>query len=125
MTERSTQPLTELQQVIVEFIRGAGRATADQIREGLAGRHHLKDSTARTLLRRLEERGVLTHEVDGKVFVYSVTVPPQQLAAHSVRQMIERFWSGSADQFLAGMVDEKVLTPAQIRRLADRIKHRK
>lgn len=125
MTHRNTTLLTELQQVIVEFIRGAGRATADEIREGLAGRHHLKDSTVRTLLRRLEDRGVLSHDVQGKVFVYRVAVPPRQLAARSVRQLIERFWSGSAEQFLAGMVDEKVLTPAQIRRLADKIKHRK
>ena len=106
----------------MDFIWKAGPATAEQVREGLAARHRLKDSTVRTLLRRLEERDLLTHAVEGKVFVYSASVPPRSLAARSVQQIIERFWSGSAEQFLAGMVDEKVLTPAQIRKLARKIK---
>jgi predicted transcriptional regulator len=117
--------LTELQQAIVDFLWTAGPSTTEQIRDGLAPRRELKDSTARTLLRRLEERGFLTHTVDGKVFVYRAAVPPRRLAARSVRQLIDRFWSGSAEQFLAGMVDEKVLTPAQIRKLAAKIHNRK
>ena len=114
--------MTDLQQAIVGFLWKAGPSTAEQIREGLAPKHELKDSTIRTLLRRLEERDYLTHTVDGKVFVYRASVPPRSLAARSVQQIIERFWAGSAEQFLAGMVDEKVLTPAQIRRLAAKIK---
>ena len=121
----SHRHLTELQQAIVDFLWKAGPSTAEQIREGLAPAHALKDSTVRTLLRRLEERDYLTHTVDGKVFVYRASVPPRSLAARSVRQLIDRFWSGSAEQFLAGMVDEKVLTPAQIRKLAAKIKDRK
>jgi BlaI family penicillinase repressor len=117
--------LTELQQAIVDFLWTAGPSTTEQIREGLAPAHELKDSTARTLLRRLEDREYLTHTVEGKVFVYRATVPPRSLAARSVRQLIDRFWSGSAEQFLAGMVDEKVLTPAQIRKLAATINDRK
>ena len=121
----SHRQLTELQQAIVDFVWKAGPATAEQIREGLAPAHALKDSTVRTLLRRLEERDYLTHTVDGKVFVYRAALPPRSLAARSVRQLIDRFWSGSAEQFLAGMVDEKVLTPAQIRKLAVKVKDRK
>ena len=121
----SNRQLTDLQQAIVDFIWKAGPSTAEQIREGLAPKHELKDSTIRTLLRRLEDRDYLTHTVDGKVFVYRASVPPRSLAARTVRQIIERFWSGSAEQFLAGMVDEKVLTSAQIRKLASKVKDRK
>ena len=119
------RPLTDLQQAILDFIWTAGPSTAERIREGLSPRHQLKDSTIRTLLRRLEERDLVTHTVDGKVFVYAAAVRPRSLAARSVQQIIERFWSGSAEQFLAGMVDEKVLTPAQIRKLAAKVKDRK
>lgn len=109
----------------MDFIWAAGPSTAEEVREGLAPKYELKDSTVRTLLRRLEERDYLTHTVDGKVFVYRASVPPRSLAARSVRQIIDRFWSGSAEQFLAGMVDEKVLTLTQIRKLADKVKGRK
>ena len=84
--------------------------------------YRLKDSTVRTLLRRLEARGYVTHRLEGKVFIYAATTAPQRVAAHSVRQIIERFWSGSVEQFLHGMVAEKVLTPAEIARLAKKIR---
>lgn len=122
MTQRNARPLTDLQQAIVDFIWASGPSTSEHVREGIADRHPLKDSTVRTLLRRLEARGYLTHRVEGKMFVYSAAVKPRSVAARTVQQIIERFWSGSAEQFLAGMVDEKVLTAAQIRRLASRVK---
>jgi BlaI family penicillinase repressor len=113
--------LTELQQTILDQLWSGGPRTADQIREALLPAHRLKDSSVRTLLRRLETRGYVSHRLEGKTFVYEATIAPQRVAAHSVRQMIDRFWSGSVEQFLTGMVDEKILTPAEIARLARKI----
>ena len=48
--------------------------------------------------------------------------PPRRLAARAVRSIIDRFCAGSAEQFLTGLVDEKVLSVAEIRRLARKIK---
>jgi BlaI family transcriptional regulator, penicillinase repressor len=123
VTPRNTQrrPLTELQQAILDQLWSSGPATADQIREALLPTHRLKDSSVRTLLRRLETRGYVSHRLEGKTFVYEATIAPQRVAAHSVRQMIDRFWSGSVEEFLTGMVDEKILTPASIARLARKI----
>lgn len=123
MTSRNTnsRPLTELQKAILDRLAATGPATADQIREALLPAHRLKDSSVRTLLRRLEMRGYVSHRLDGKTFLYEATIAPQRVAARSVRQLIDRFWSGSVEQFLAGMVDEKILTPAEIARLARKI----
>jgi predicted transcriptional regulator len=123
VTRRNTsrRPLTELQQAILDRLWTSGPATAEQIRRALAPAHRLKDSSVRTLLRRLEARGYVSHQLDGKTFVYEATIAPQRVAAHSVRQIIERFWSGSVEQFLTGMVDEEILTPGEIARLARKI----
>ena len=123
VTHRNThrRPLTELQQAILDRLWSSGPATAEQLREALQPAHRLKDSSIRTLLRRLEVRGYVSHRLDGKTFVYEATMAPKRVAAHSVRQMIDRFWSGSVEQFLTGMVDEKVLTRAEIARMARKI----
>jgi BlaI family penicillinase repressor len=117
--------LTELQQAILDFIWGRGSATAEQVRAGLKARYPLSDSSMRTLLRRLESRGYLTHHLDGKIFVYEAAVPSQRVAAGAVRQLIKRFWAGSAEKFLAGMVDEKVLSAEEIQKLARRVQKAK
>jgi BlaI family penicillinase repressor len=124
VTQRNTQrrPLTDLQQAILDFIWTNGPSTSEAVREGLLPQRRLKDSTVRTLLRRLEERGYLTHTIEGKVFVYRATARRTSVAAKAVRQIIDRFWSGSAEQFLAGMVDEKVLSADAIRKLAKKVR---
>lgn len=127
MTHRSItrRPLTELQQAILNAIWAAGPSTSEQVREALRPKYRLKDSTARTLLRRLEERGFLRHRVDGKVFLYEAVVQPQGVAARAVKHIIDRFCAGSVEQFLIGMVDERVLTLEELRKLATKVKGRK
>jgi predicted transcriptional regulator len=96
--------------------------TADQVRERLLPKHRLKDSSVRTLLRRLEVQGYLRHRLEGKSYVYEASESPASAAARTVRHLIERFWAGSAERFLVGMVDEKVLSTDQLQRLAGRVK---
>ena len=124
MTQRNKaqRPITELQQKILDFVWQKDEVTAEQIREGLLPEHPLKDSSVRTLLRRLEQQGYLAHRLDGKTFVYKATASTTSHAVNAVRQLIERFWSGSAEQFVAGMVDAKVLSAEELRRLAKKVK---
>ncbi len=124
MTDRniSRRPLTELQQAILDFIWANKSATSEEIREGLRTRYPLKDSSVRTLLRRLEARGYVSHRLDGKVFVYRATVAAQSVAARAVQHIIDRFCAGSVEQFLVGMVDERVLSVRELERLARKVK---
>ena len=127
MTKGSTQPkpLTALQQAILEFIWSQEAATAEQVREGIKRAHPLKESSVRTLLSRLETGGYLTHTVTGKTFVYSATAPRKSIAARAVRNIIDRFCSGSVEQFLTGMVEEEVLSADQLERLARKVRKQK
>ena len=127
MTGRNRQSalLTELQQAILELLWSEGSATAERIRDGLRPVHVLKDPTVRTLLRRLEARGYVTHRVEGKIFEYRAAMPRRSVAARAVRQIIERLCSGSVEQFLVGMVDEKVLSLREIERLAETVRKQK
>jgi len=117
--------LTPLQQAILDVLWSRGPTTGEGIREALRPANPLKDSSVRTLLRRLEARGHVRHRVEGKVFVYEATVRPERMAARTVQQVIERFWAGSVEQFLLGMVDEEVLPAEEIQRLARKIRRAK
>ena len=121
----STHALTDLQQAFLDYLWSHGPATAERIREGLQTSHPLKDSSVRTVLRRLESRGLVTHTVDGRTFVYQAGRHSQELAAGVVRQIIRRFFSGSVEQLLVGMVDEKVLSAEELERLARRVRQRR
>ena len=121
----SRRPLTDLQQAILDFIWNKGAATAEEVREGLLPDHPLKDPSVRTLLRRLEARGYLTHRLEGKVYIYRAKVRARSVAARAVKHIIDRFCSGSAEEFLTGLVDEKVLSIEEIQRIARKVRNAK
>ncbi len=127
VTSRSihAKPLTKLQQAILDFIWSNTTATAEQVRAAIAADHPLRESSVRTLLRRLETQGYLAHSVEGQTFVYRATAARGSVAVGAVRSVIERFWAGSVEQFVLGMVDEKVLTPAQLEKLARKVRDAK
>ncbi len=109
----------------MDFVWSKGSATAEEVREKLMPKHPLKDSSVRTILRRLESRGYLTHRLEGQSFVYEAKTSARTVAERAVRHLIERFWEGSAEQFVAGMVDAKVLSPEALQRLAKKVKESK
>ena len=100
-------------------------ATAEDLRAALAGRHPMKESTVRTILKRLEEKGYARHTVEGRTHIYSGMEEPRNVAAKAVRQIIDRLFGGSVEQLLLGMVANDVVDEQELQRLAARIAQRK
>jgi predicted transcriptional regulator len=95
------------------------------VRVALAERHPMKESTVRTILSRLEEKGYVSHTVDGRNNVYRGVEAPQDAAAGMVRQLIDRFCGGSVERLLVGMVNNDLVDEKELQRLAQRIARRK
>jgi predicted transcriptional regulator len=81
----------------------------------------LKESTIRTVLRRLEEKGYLAHSVENRTFLYRPAETRQAVAGRAVQRIVDWFCGGSVEALLAGMVDSAVLDRKELQRLADRI----
>jgi BlaI family penicillinase repressor len=121
MTSNSHDPaeLGELEREILSIIWRLGSVTAETAREKL--NRPLKDSTVRTVLRRLEEKGYLAHVVEDRTFIYRPAESRQRVAGRAVKRIVDWFCEGSVEALLVGMVDSKVLDRAELQRLATRI----
>jgi BlaI family transcriptional regulator, penicillinase repressor len=111
--------LGELERAILSIVWRLGSASAEQVREELD--RPLKDSTVRTVLRRLEEKGYLAHSVENRTFLYRPAESRQRVAGRAVKRIVDWFCEGSVEALLVGMVDSKVLDRAELQRLAARI----
>jgi len=111
--------LGELERAVLLIIWRLGTVTAEQVREELD--RPLKDSTVRTVLRRLEEKGYLSHSVDDRTFIYRPAESRQRVAGRAAKRIVDWFCEGSVEALLVGLVDSKVLDRDELRRLADRI----
>ena len=113
--------LGEVEQVVMDHVWSHGPVTAERCREALASSRPMRDSTIRTVLRRLEEKGYVTHDVEGRTFIYRASDARQNVAIRAVKGIIDRFCGGSAEELVLGMVDNAVLDRKQLERLARRI----
>jgi predicted transcriptional regulator len=111
--------LGELERSILLIVWRKGALTAEQVREELG--RPLKDSTIRTVLRRLEEKGYLAHSVENRTFLYRPAESQQRVAGRAVKRIVDWFCEGSVEALLVGMVDSKVLGHAELQRLAEHI----
>jgi len=127
---RRSQPahLSRRERQIMDILYRAGRATAAEVRAGL---HEApSDSAVRTLLRILEEKGHVRHELEGPRFVYIPTVGRDKAKRSALKHVLDTFFGGSASQVVAALVD---LAPgdlekdeiARLQRIVDRAKRTK
>ena len=111
--------LGELERDVLSIVWRTGNITAEQVREQLE--RPLKDSTVRTVLRRLEEKGYVAHTIENRTFLYQPAESRQRVAGRAVQRIVDWFCEGSVEELLVGMVDSKVLDRKELQRLAERI----
>jgi BlaI family transcriptional regulator, penicillinase repressor len=111
--------LGDLEREVMQLVWANGPVTAEAVRERLERR--LKESTVRTVLRRLEDKGYVTHTVDGRTYVYQAAAPRGRVAAKAVQRIVDWFCNGSIEEVLVGMVDASMLDQRQLRLLADKV----
>ena len=76
----------------------------------------------RTVLRRLEEKGYVTHTVDGRTYVYRAAEARGNVAAKAVKRVVDWFCNGSMEEVLVGMIDAKMLDASQVKKLELRLR---
>ena len=119
--EPSAPDLGELEHAVMQLVWQLGPCTADGVREALLPGRVLKDSTIRTVLRRLEEKGYVVHTAENRTFLYRAALDRQRVAAGAVKRIMDFFLNGSAEELLIGMVDTEVLDRKELQRLAEKI----
>lgn len=122
---RVRPPLTNLENEVMQAVWNGGTCTVEAVHRIVSRKRNLKETTVRTLLRRLEKKGYLKHESDGRAYIYRAVEPARSLAARAVRQIIDRLCQGSVEELVSGMVEAKVLNKSDIDQLEKFVHNRR
>ena len=97
----------------MDIVYRLGRASSAEIHGELP---EAPDPAAvRTMLRILEDKGVLRHEKDGPRHVYFPTTPRTVAQRSAVKHLLSTFFGGSRAAAVSALLDdsEKPLTPSE------------
>jgi BlaI family transcriptional regulator, penicillinase repressor len=106
----------ELEAVVLRLLWQHGASTAEEVRARLG--RPLKESTVRTVLRRLEEKGYVRHVTEGRTFRFFAATPAERVAERGVRGLADWLYEGSVADLLIGLVGSDELKPSELDRLA-------
>jgi predicted transcriptional regulator len=79
---------------IFEILCSAGEATAADVREAMADPPSY--SAVRTLLARLEGRGLIKHRTDNLAYVYKSVPQASKVRESAMKSLVKTFFDGSA-----------------------------
>src|SRR5262245_43895489 len=114
---RVKAPLTDLENEVMRVVWDSGPCSVEAVYDVVSRQRDLKETTVRTILRRLEHKGYLRHESEGRAYLYRATEPSRSLAARAVRQIIDRCCQGCGEHLVGGMVEAKALSRGELSRL--------
>ena len=82
--------------------------------------------TIQTLLKRLVNKGALTYEKQGRVFVYMPLIQESAYVRQKSRSFLKRYFDGDMSRMLSACLDEETLTKNEIDTLREILaKHEK
>ena len=87
---------------IFEILCSAGEATAAEVRERMIDPPSY--SAVRTLLGRLEGKGLVTHSVADQAFVYRSVPQAEAVKESALQQLVKNFFNGSAASAATALV---------------------
>ena len=102
---------------VMQVLWDKGSATVAEVRDALVDR--MAYTTVLTVLRRLEDKGYVGHEEDGRAHRYHALVESHQVQESALDRLTRRLFQGSPELLLTHLVSHRKLSEAQLRRLRD------
>ena len=96
--------LSRRERQIVDILFAMEEASAASIRESMTDPP--SDATVRTILRILEDKGVVKHRRDGKRFLYRVRQSKAGEGKSAIRRLLDIFYGGSVEEALAAHLSD-------------------
>jgi BlaI family penicillinase repressor len=110
-----SKQLAGVQLLIMQVLWSKQRATAREITDAInASAEPIAHSTVQTMLRVLEEKKAVSHELEGRTFFFFPTVNENDFKQSATRDLIERVFGGSVSDLVAHLLKSENVSRDEI-----------
>ena len=117
--------LHRLELHLMKVIWKKGRATAREVKDAIEENRPLAESTVRTMLRSLEKKGFLTHDVDDsdphKPFIYRPLIQRGEVSKSMLQDLLDRLFDGSRELLLNYLFEDEDVDLEELQRMREKI----
>lgn len=117
MSRRKSALLTDGELRLMQVLWDKGRATVGEVVDALPDPTPPAYNTVLTLLRILERKGYVTHEKDGRAFIYNPCIGRDDARRTAVTYLLRRFFDDSPSLLVLNLLELHKVEPQELRRL--------
>jgi predicted transcriptional regulator len=117
--------LGNLQLQILQVLWDGGPATVTEVQQRLPAGHGLAYTTVATMLRKMETRRLVDHEVDGRRFIYRAAVPAEDVTRSMAGDLLDRLFEGSLADMVSHLLSTREVSRDELSRIENLIASRK
>ncbi len=117
--------LGRLELQIMSVVWTKGTATVHDVKEALTRGRKPAYSTILTMMRKLEAKGYLEHDVADRTYVYRATISREQARHSLLGDLLERVFEGSPSLLVSSLVEQNHVTEDELREIRKLIAERK
>ena len=107
---------------LLKILWALGEATVEQVVTAHDAAHRPNYKTTQTLLRIMENKGFITHEAQGRVFLFRAIISRQQVDQSAVRTLIDQNFGGSAAGLLVNLLEAAPIGQSDLNELESLIR---
>ncbi|HXX21613.1 MAG TPA: BlaI/MecI/CopY family transcriptional regulator [Terriglobia bacterium] len=115
--KRVSRPLTPLELEIMKVLWETGPATVQSVQEKLPGEPKLAYTTVQTMLNVLHRKNKVKRTLKGRAYEYAPLVSREVAVRTTLRDVITRFFGGSAESLVMSLVASHDLKPEKLAKL--------
>ncbi len=117
MDRQTLADLSPAQRELMEILWTRGEMSAREVRNELSKERALARNTVRTMLLRMEEKGWLTHRVEGRTHLYRAAMARETTIGQKVREIVDTLCDGSPETLVTALLDHRGLTDGELNRI--------
>ena len=112
--DKPDKRLTPLETLIMNVLWDESPAAVKQVQERLSAVKPMAYNTVLTIMRILRDKGFVVSEREGRSDLYRPVVTREDMGRRSLGEVIDSFFSGSAEALVSQLLDGQSLTDEEL-----------
>jgi BlaI family transcriptional regulator, penicillinase repressor len=125
MTKPKTHRLGDLQLKIMQVLWGCSEATVSDVHRALSKEADFAYTTVATMLRKMEDRGLVKHRLEGRSFIYQAGVAADEVTRSMADHLVDRLFEGSLADTVNHLLSTREVSREELAQLERLIVERK
>ena len=117
MSGKKHSILTKLELLLMKIIWEKGRASVREVQQALPPGNPLAYTTILTMLRILETKGFLKHDVQGRTYIYRPLARQDEVSQGMLKDLLDRLFDGSKAALLNTLLEAERISQEELQEL--------